>query len=285
MAGILFRGRAASSGVAAAVAQFALTFPSNVSGGDTAAPLVAIKLEAPHNNGLPAAGPANAGVTIIRRIKCAQQTGYYAQIWWSEGGGAFLPAKGYWGIHPYPQSANNTGTTHWWEIAAPNGGDYMFTRVAGGTTKKAVAQDTWFTQALRIDYNGGSPKLIFYTALSSTADADVIEYTLASGALDSGNNPTNPVLMIGDSPWYAGYQHERASMQMSGIKIVATLLSEADTLSEAADMSQLVTSAGQGAIWWGKNNFETVDDLTCDYGTGRTFVWADTGNKGTVTAL
>jgi hypothetical protein len=97
------------------------------------------------------------------------------------------------------------------------------------------------------------------------------------------SDPPSPVLMIGDSPWFADFQHERASMVLDAIKIFTPALSEADMASEATDFSQLVTSAGQSNIWWGKNGFSDVDDLTCAFGTGRAFAWAN-ANKGTLVA-
>lgn len=257
----------------------ALEFPTNVSGSDTAAPLVALKYANPHSNGLPSAGPANAGATYIWRIRYVQQTGYYVCFWWGQGDAGFDPAKAYYGGHPYPTTANNTGTDHNWEIAGGGGGDFQVTR-GGGV--KAVVKSEWFTQGLRVDYNAGVPKLIFYTALPSVANADVIEIDFPSGNLDAANNPPSPIMMIGDSPWYAGYQHERLGGRFAKMKMIAKLLSEADMLSEAANLDSLVTTDGQASIWWGKKNFGSVDDLTCDFGTARSFVWADTANKATL---
>lgn len=68
----------------------------------------------------------------------------------------------------------------------------------------------------------------------------------------------------------------------NSIKIFSAVLSEADMLSESQNFNTVVTSAGQSAIWWGKNGFLDIDDLTCDYGTGRQFAWAN-ANKGTLT--
>jgi hypothetical protein len=46
----------------------------------------------------------------------------------------------------------------------------------------------------------------------------------------------------------------------------------------------MVTSAGQSGIWWGKNGFNSVNDLTCSYGTGRSFTRNDASNVITTTA-
>jgi len=81
------------------------------------------------------------------------------------------------------------------------------------------------------------------------------------------------MLTVGDSPWYAFYQHERLSGVVRGFKFFNKVLSEADTLSEAAS-DILVTSAGLANIWWKKIN-PTPDDLLCEAGTGRNPVWAE----------
>lgn len=259
----------------------ALRFPSNETGQSQTSPLVGIKVANPRSNGLPPAGPGNAGATYIWRVKYRQQTGYYVLFWHGQGDGGFNPSKAYYGCHPYPTTQNNTGTVHNWELAA-EGGDYQVTR-AGGT--KEVVKDVWFTQGLRVDYNGGSPRMIFYTDLPSTANADVIERVLAAGYLDAANDPPGPVLIFGDSPWKAGgYQEERLSGAVSHLKIFSTLKSEADMLTEAASLNTIPT--GTANLWYWKNNFETVDDLASDAGgTGPAFVYHDTANKCTLEAL
>ena len=258
----------------------ALRFPSNETGQSQTSPLVGIKVANPRSNGLPPAGPGNAGVTYIWRVKYRQQTGYYVLFWHGQGDGGFNPAKAYYGCHPYPTTANNTGTVHNWEIAA-EAGDFQTTR-AGGV--KQVVKDVWFTQGLRVDYNGGAPKLIFYTDLPSTANADVIERTMGAGYLDAANDPPGPVLIFGDSPWKGGYQEERLSGAVSHLKIFSTLKSEADMLTEAANLNTIPT--GTTNLWYWKNNFETVDDLSTDAGgSGPAFVYHDTANKCTLETL
>ena len=265
---------------------YSLSFPSNVTGSDTSAPFVAIQFADPQADGLPiwgtGSGASRLGVTYIWKYRPRQQTGYYVTMWWSNNGTLLWDSGStntYYGAHPYPQSGNNTGTTHWWELAGTNGGaDYTSTLAA---TTKTVVQDVWYTQALRVIVNGDGTKTVrFYIDLPSTANGDIIQNIATStwGETD----PPDPAITFGDSPWYASFQHERMSGEFDSVKIIAKGLSESDMLSEAADMSQLVTSDGATYIWWGKNGFDSVDDLTCDFGTGRTFVWADTGNKATL---
>lgn len=264
---------------------YALRFPSNVSGSDQAAPYVALKFANPHSNGLPIWGPGSGasrlGVTYMWRIKTRQQTGYYVTFWWSNDGSVLWDGGSpntYYGAHPYPQSGTNAGTTHYWEIAGCPTGDTVNT-LSG--SPKTVVYDTWYTQALRITVNGDGTKTArFYTALSSVANGDVIESTAAAGWGES--NPPSPALTFGDSPWYASFQHERMSADLAWMKIFAADLGETDMLTEATDGSAIKTSAGASAVWYHKRGFKTVDDLTCDAGTGRAFSWADASNKATL---
>jgi hypothetical protein len=145
--------------------RFALDFPSNVTGDDQAAPLVALQYADPQRDGLPFAGPEGRGVTYLWRVNQRAQTGYYVTLWWSQGDGGFTPSAQYVGGHPYPKVANNTGTTHRWEIAAPSGGDYFDTR-AGAATSKDVVYDVWRTQAVRVVRNADTSKT--YTSTGPT---------------------------------------------------------------------------------------------------------------------
>ena len=224
---------------------------------------------------------------MIRRIKSFQQTGYYAQYWWTQDDGNFANAtdnQPYYGCHPYPSNQANTGTSHIWEVAA-EAGDFFdangSTTPANGTS---VTKDTYYTQVLRVTVNGDSTKTLRFWYDIVNDSATYIErsfsatYGASLAALDFA-------VVIGDSPWYASFQHERASMDLASIKIIMDNLSDADAASEAADMSQLVTAAATAAIWWGKTGFDDVDDLTCDYGTARAFAWTDASNKGSVVAI
>jgi hypothetical protein len=274
-------GRLTKARTVNAITKYALQFPSNVSGSDTAAPYVAIEYANPQSNGLPIWGASNAGVTVIRKLMPHQQTGYYAQFWWSQGNGSIDLSGGYWGMHPYPSNGSNSGTTHVWEIATA-GGDFF--NSAGSTTPgdgETVTQDATRLQAMTVTRAGASSKTLrFYRNLPNVTSADYIqrvETTSNYGETD----PPSPKVIIGDSPWFASYQHERASCTLDAIKIFSTALSEADMLLESASFSTLVTPAGQAAIWWGKNGFRSLDDLVCDFGTGRSFVWAN-ANKGTL---
>ena len=269
-----------SSAVTAAGNGNGLEFPSNVSGSDTGAPYVALVFANPQNDGL--AIFQASGWTYIREYTPYQQTGYYAAFWYGEDGGEFHGGGSenypYVGIHPYPQSGTNAGTTHDWEMAGMETGADFRTTLGGSSLQ--VVKDVEYIQALRVSRNANGTKTgRFYIDLPSTANSNIIEHTSTT---TYGETVTGArAIIIGDSPWFATNQHERLSGVLRRQKLIAKSLSQADLLSEAADMSRLVTADGIANIWWGKNGYDSVDDLTCDYGTGRAPVWA-TATKATL---
>lgn len=252
---------------------FALLFPSNVSGTSTTSAYGVIEFANPHTNGFPTLGPGNSGWTVIRRVKPLQQTGYYAQFWWSRADGQFQGTDFYAGFHPFPQNALPSGTTHYWEIAT-EGGDAL--GYDDNANPRTVTQNQWYLQAFKLEYNAGAPRMWFYPALPNVSTSSVIRFTCQNGY--GSTTPPSPKITIGNSPWMAGYQEERASCHHGQIKIIMAALSEADILSESENMNTLVTGAAQSSIWWGKKGFTSIDDLTCDFGTGRSFVRNDASN-------
>lgn len=264
--------------------EFALEFPTNISGSDTTAPLVALKFVDPHLDGLPLWGPGGGGVTVIMWLRSLQQQGYYARFWHYSGSLGFDPTVGYWGFHPYPQNQSNTGETHWWEIAS-DGGDFIDAdgvSAGAGGSPTTVVQDTNYIQAMEVTRNNANSKVLkMWHRLPLLTSADYIrrEITTANYGEVVG---ANAQLMIGDSPWYASYQHERAGMILDAIKIFGPKLSESDMALEGANRHAIVTAAGLTNVWYYKDGFDTVDDLECAAGTGRSFVWADGSNKGTL---
>jgi len=255
---------------------YGLQFPSNTDSPTTGADsFIAIQFEDPQSNGLPIWGPSDQGTTWLWEYYPIQQTGYYVTFWWSENSDSFSWDTGtsntYYGCHPYPPGSSS-GTSHYWEIAGTSGGG-DFTTTEGGSPL-TVVKGQWYTQAFRV-YPHGTKTCTLYIDLPSTATSNIIENEALS---DWGEtDPPNPAVTFGDSPWWSAYQHERMSGILGRVKIFNKTLSESDILAEAADMSQLVTTDGQNNIWWGKNNFSSVDDLTCNYGTGRAFSWASAG--------
>ena len=249
------------------VASTGLDFPSNDGSGN----FFAFQFLSPQNNGLPLWGPSNAGVTYIWKIRPRQQSGYYTTFFWGPSG-AFT-ANHYYGAHPYPNPPPG-GSAHNWEVSIEGRDDQV--TLAGST--KTVVKDVWYTQALRVIYNAnGTKTLRFYTNLPSVANADVIQ-SIAQISYGTGSPPTASALTFGDAPW--SRSNERLSGVLRGVKVFATALSEADMLAEAASDS-IATVAGASSIWWKKIN-PTPDNLTCEAGTGRTPVWADTARKASL---
>jgi hypothetical protein len=250
-----------------------LDFPSN--GDEPADAFVAFQFLAPGTLGMPIWGPNDQGATYMWKYRPRQQTGYYVTFWWSNNGN-FLWDGGspnsYIGGHPYPTVGNSTGTDHNWEIATDYGGDYMTTRAGG---PKPVVKDVWYTQALRATKNpDGTKTITFYTELPSVADEDVIEVSVVAAYGETV--PPAPAITFGDSPWYADFQHERLSGVVRGIKIFDKVLTEADTLAEAAD-DAIVTAEGASHIWYMNIN-PRPDDISDKSGKGHHPAWAEPGN-------
>lgn len=255
-----------------------LVFPNNTTGAANNLPYTVIEFDRPDLDGLPMWGPSGQGITIIRRVKVTQQPGYYAQVWMTRSDGTFDGIC--WGAHPYPVGGGNTATTHQWEVAG-GGNDHLNNRDGGSV---GVTKDRWYTQAIRVNrVNSGQKFVTLMADLPSTANADIID----SGDLFSIGESTITTLklIIGDSPWFASFQNERFGGHLGQIKIIAKLMSEADCVTEASNMSALVTADAIANIWWGKKGFTATNDLTCDYGTGRSFTRVDPSSLLTLGSL
>lgn len=284
------------SGPAGVSGQFSLSFPSNVSATDKLAPYAALEFTNPHLNGLGMWGNNNtSGVTIVRKLRTRQQNGYYAQLWYTRADGTFDGVC--WGAHPYPvrgYDVTNTGA-HVHEVAV-NGLDVIDsagTNWSSGmnsgypptlTNGTLVTHGQTYVQGMRITRNSASSKTLrYYFNLPNVNSANYAETTVTTSNFGESALPSAK-LVIGDSPWYAAYQHERFSGELDAIKIFNSVLSEADMLAESQDFSRIVTPAGQASIWYGKNGFDSVNDLTCHFGTGRALVRNDSANLITTAA-
>jgi len=213
---------------------------------------------------------------------------YNQMFWWSNtsgfvtSGDTFAWNNGssdsYWGFHLFPTAQD---LPERWEVAV-QGRDDILNRSG---VEVQPTYDQWYTQGIRVLRNSGSglKDLTYYLNLPSVANADVID-SLVDSAGWGETTPPNPGTMIGDSPWSIdGYQHESFAGVQGQIKIFAARLTEADTVSEASDFTQIMTAAGEASKWWCKNGFSSLDDLSGDLGTsGITWQWWDTGNKGTL---
>jgi hypothetical protein len=251
-----------------------MVFPSNVSGGDQGAPYAVLQYANPDDNGLPPLGPSNAGITFIWRTKYRQQTGYHVNFWYGRADGVIDPPNShlYFGAHPYPQSATNAGTTHYWEIA----GEAADAINNQNGSPVAVTKDAYFRQALRVTNNGGAADLRFWIDLDNVSNATRIDHSLTSGYV--ANVPADLRITIGDSPWFASYQHERHGGSLAEFMIIAKSMTEADIITQGLNLQALNTSDSIANIWYGKKTWASVDSLTCDFGTGRGFTRVDASN-------
>lgn len=283
--------------------QFALRFPSNLSASDQTAPYAVLQFLNPQNAGLGLWGAGNtAGVTLVYRVKYYSQSGYYALHWYSRTDGNFDGANilaPYWGGHPYPSKGydNSAFVEHIWELATAGLDviDGSGTNWASGmnsasppvTTGVQVEYDRVYVQGIRITRNSAnSVTLRHYYDLPDTAK--VLVYTdtrtgIGNATIGSG---LLPGYTIGDSPWWAStspqYQHERASCDYDAQKTFAADIGEADMLAEASSFTSINTSAGQAAIWFGRNGFDAGSishggSILCHYGTGRALNVIDAG--------
>jgi hypothetical protein len=246
----------------------ALVFPSN--GQNPQSTIVAFQFT---GSNLVPGTPA----TIIWRYKPVQQTGYYTTFFHAWNDNAFVSDTTYYGCHPYPPGGE-TGTTHNWEISA-NGYDFIEDDNGNSTV---VTKGQWYTQACvakRVPTNAAHIR--FYWDLTVSTNR-VISYQYPNGSADqfapNGGSSRTPALVFGDAPW--NISNERLSGSLGQVKIFNAELSLTDIQAEAANMNQIVTSAGQSARWWFKPGFTSVDDLT-DSVTGKTATWFNS-NKATL---
>jgi len=253
-----------------------MQFPQN--GDSPSKAHVAFLFPNPQDDELPIWGKDHGGTTWIWEYNPFQQTGYYVTFWWADNGPYW--SRAYYGCHPFPiPPSAGRGTSHYWELAGmDNGNDNTKTRTG---EPLVVEKNRWYKQALRVQVNNdGSKTGIFYINLPDTSDQYVIVHKSDAGWGET--NPPNPAVTFGSAPWA---DKERMNGVLGRVKIFNKMLSGDNILKESEDMSTLVTSQAQANIWWGVNSFDDVDDLICDYGTGRAFEWAEPENKGKVITI
>lgn len=208
-------------------------------------------------------------LTLIWRYKPFQQTGYYVTFFHARQDGNFIGDWTYFGCHPYPP-AGASGTEHNWEIAV-EGTDDITDENGNNTT---VVKNQWYTQAATAYPNAGVTRIDFYWDLTTSSNR-LIRHDTQSPLTNASDSPG---LIFGEAPWAPGA--ERMSGVLGAVKIFNAQLSAADIQSEAADMTQIVTSAGAAARWWFKPTYTSVDDLT-DSTTGKSAAWVNS-NKATL---
>jgi hypothetical protein len=208
--------------------------------------------------------------TYIWEVRPDQQTGYYTTFFWGNNSGSAWPVNNeqYYGFHPYPDNGVN-GVNHNWE-ASINFNDYITDDNANNTS---VVKGVRYLQAAKVIKSGGTITAKFWWNLPDTTKVITVSFS------DNYNVNTAPALIIGGAPWDDGLENLGGAFRRC--KFFNTGLTEADIFSEAANMTQLVTAAGLSNIWFGKTNWSSINDLSCNYSTGRALVWNDTGNKAT----
>jgi hypothetical protein len=208
--------------------------------------------------------------TYIWEVRPDQQTGYHTTFFWGNNSGAAWPVGGqqYYGFGPYPDDGVN-GINHNWEVSI-NFNDYI-TDDNGHST--SVIKAVYALQAAKVTKSGGTITAKFWWGLPDTTKVITVSFGDTYVVNDS------PALMIGGAAWDPGLENLGGAFRR--FKFFNAGLAEADIFSEAANMAQLVTSSGLANIWIGKTNYSNIDDLGCNYGTGRTLVWNDAANKAT----
>lgn len=248
---------------------YGIRFPKN--GDSPEGTLIGFRMTGTNN-------PGGYPMTYVWKVKPESQAGYYTTFFYANTAEvAFDSGNGYYGAQPIPDNGLDTDTNHSWCIST-NGLDYP---TAPGTNDDngndlAVIKNVWYTQALVVRLvNTNELELKFYWDLPSTTKT--ITYTSANDWANQFPPTGTPGIVFGDAPWAT--VNERLGGVLGPVKVIQTNLSQADVSSEAADMTQMVTTAGQNNRWWFKPTFDSVDDLT-DSVTSKSASWYN-ANKGT----
>ncbi len=216
-----------------------------------------------------ATAPAFAPSSYVWEVTPTQQTGYYTTFFWVRGDNTFIAGTEYAGFHPYPVGGSS-GTVHNWEISA-RGFDYITDDNANDTT---VTKGVKYTQAASIEIVGSDYVIKFLWDLPTTTK--IITYTFATSNYTSA---PSPMLIWGGNGWAS--TSENLSGDLGRMKVFSSALSVADLASEATNFNSTVTAAGAANLYFGIKGWASNVDLSCDYGTGRSMTWVDSGNKAT----
>lgn len=208
-----------------------------------------------------AAMPNIVPLTIIRRVRHRQQTGFYTQYFHGRTDGSFTGDGTYHGCHPYP-NGGGSGTTHKWEVSAA-GGDYVIDDNAYATD---VVYDTWFRQASVVQNIASVGQCKYYWDLGAGTDR-VITDDLSGVAFSNSSN--SPALIFGDAPW--NENNERLSGDIRGIIIVQAVLSAAHCSALSAfetDADVIAYCTANSITLWYVNVNPTPTDISDKSGAG-----------------
>ena len=260
---------------------FSMRSPANVDGSTDSSAYGVLQYADPP----PVWGTDNGGWGIIRKIKPLATVGYINNLCHSDGGDEFTVHatgnRGYWIFTGYPPGGSS-GTEHDWECAIEQ--DDHTANLNAGTVDVVVGE--WRIQGIRITRaNANSKTLRFYTNLESISNDTIIE--VVETASNYGESPVpTPQITLFNSPWMFNYQEERGACDLDWILMYTPNVDIADIEAnvDITDPDAIVAYTGTTNLFWGKRGFTTLDALTCDYGTGRSFVRNDVSNILTLVA-
>jgi len=184
--------------------------------------------------------------TYIWRVYPRQQQSYYTAFFWGNNG-SFYSSNTYYGFHPYPDW--NTAGQHFWEIAAPPGGDFV--------SDTHVAYDRWYIQVAICKRSGKKTVEEFYWDWPDSSK--VVRHM---GEQDG--DPPVPGLVVGDAPWNPG--HEVWDGVLRGFQFY-------DTAMSLDVISREIVSPGAVRKPWYLNFDPTPEDISDKSGNAHHPTW------------
>ena len=184
--------------------------------------------------------------TYIWRAYPRQQASYYTAFFWGNNG-SFFNSNTYYGFHPYPDW--KSARLHFWEIAAPPGGDHV--------NDSNVDYDRWYTQVAICNLSENTTVIEFYWDWPDTSK--VVRY-VGEQYID----PPIPALIVGDAPWNQG--HEVWDGILRGFQFYDTALNLLEIKGEIA-------TPGVSQTPWYLNLNPTPEDITDKSGKGNNPAW------------
>jgi uncharacterized protein YjdB len=184
--------------------------------------------------------------TYIWRVYTRQQQSYYTAFFWGNKG-AFYSSHTYYGFHPYPDW--KTTHQHFWEIAAPPGGDFV--------SPAHVVYDQWYVQVAVCRKSGSQTIIEFYWDWPDTTK--MVRHTS-----EQYDNPPVPVVVIGDAPWNPG--NEVWNGILRGFQFY-------DAALERSEIEQEIATPGTVMTPWYMNLNPTPKDISDKSGNGHHPEW------------
>jgi hypothetical protein len=188
--------------------------------------------------------------TYIWRVYPRQQQSYYTAFFWGNNG-SFYSSNTYYGFHPYPDW--DSERQHFWEIAAPPGGDFV--------SDTHVVYDRWYVQVAICKQSGEKTVKEFYWDWPDTTK--VVRHMG-----EQYEDPPVPGLVVGDAPWNPG--HEVWDGILRGFQFYDSDMSPDEIAKEIA-------SPGTVRNAWYLNLDPTPEDISDKSGNGHHPTWV--GNE------